>query len=89
MPSASGHECVRVLVALGWIPLFWNDESCLIERGTFRVTIPLDPALPSETLKAILLKTGVGTVEFVAALEKIRTGRLRAYAEGLCAKRRA
>ena len=89
MPSASGHECVRVLVAFGWLPLFWDDRSCVIERGTFRITIPLDPALPSETLMAILLEAGVATIDFVHALEKIQTGRLRAYVEGLSAKRKA
>lgn len=89
MPSASGHECVRVLVALGWMPLFWDDQSCAVERGAFRIAIPLDPALPSETLTAILLEAGVGTMEFVDALEKIRTGRLRAYADDMNAKRKA
>jgi hypothetical protein len=89
MPSASGHECVRVLVSLGWLPLFWNDESCVVERGPFRITVPLDPALPSETLTAVLLDAGVGVIDFVDALEKIRTGRLLAYADDLGAKRKA
>ncbi len=89
MPSASGHECVRVLVALGWMPIFWDDKSCVIEREPFRITIPLDAALPSERLTALLLDARVGTMEFVDALEKIRTGRLRAYADDISAKRRA
>lgn len=89
MPSASGHECVRVLVALGWMPFSWDDESCVVERGALRVTIPLEPALPSETLTGILLEAGVGTMDFVDALEKIRTGRLRAYPDDVGAKRRA
>lgn len=89
MPSASGHECVRVLVGLGWLPLFWNDESCVVERGPFRIAIPLHPALSSEALTAILLEVGVGTMDFVDALEKIRTGRLHAYADDMSAKRKA
>ncbi|HEX8790578.1 MAG TPA: hypothetical protein VF765_06470 [Polyangiaceae bacterium] len=89
MPSASGHECVRVLVALGWMPLRWDDQSCIVERGSFRISVPLEPDLPSETLTAILLDAGVGTIDFVDALEKIRTGRLRAYADDMSAKRKA
>lgn len=89
MPSTSGHECVRVLVSLGWLPLFWDAGSCVVERGVFRITIPLDPALASETLTSILLEAGVGTMDFVDALEKIRTGRLHAYADELSAKRKA
>ncbi len=89
MPSASGHECVRVFVALGWLPLVWDETSCVVEREPFRVTIPLDPALPSETLTTILLEAGVGTMDFVDGLEKIRTGRLHAYADDMSAKRRA
>ena len=89
MPSASGHECVRVLVSLGWMPLHWDDQACLIERGTFRIEIPLDAALPSEKLTAILVDAGVGTMDFVDALEKIRTGRLRAYAEDMSARQKA
>ena len=89
MPSASGHECVRVLVSLGWMPLSWDESSCVIERGTLRVTVPLDPALPSETLMGILVDAGVGTMDFVDALEKIRTGRLTAYTDDASTKRRA
>lgn len=89
MPSASGHECVRVLVALGWMPHAWDDQKCAVERGAFRITVPLDPALSSEALTSILLEAGVGTMDFVDALEKIRTGRLLAYADGMSAKRKA
>lgn len=89
MPGASGHECVRVFVGLGWMPLFWDDRSCVVERDTLRITIPLDPALPSDELTAILLEAGVGALEFVEALEKIRTGRLRAYGDDVSEKRKA
>ena len=88
LPRASGHECVRVLVSLGWLPLSWTDRECLIERGHFQVTVPLDPRLDSETLVRILRETAIGTLSFVDALERIRTGSLRAYADEIGAKRK-
>lgn len=73
MPTASGMECVRVLLGLGWIAAHWNRLECHLENGRFAVTIPLDEALASERVAAIADMAGVPRLAFVLGLERVRS----------------
>lgn len=73
MPSASGAECVRVLVGLGWMATTWNERECLLEKGPTVLAVPLEPALPPIFVAAIAGAAGISPLAFVAALERKRT----------------
>ena len=83
MPSVSGIECVRALVGLGWMPAWWTDRECRLEKEPFAVTVPLDSELSSERVTAIAGLTGVPPIAFVNGLEQILTQRMSAYATAL------
>lgn len=74
MPTASGTECVRVLVSLGWMPVSWTPRECNLQKGDLALTVPLDPVLSSTQMEALVAVTGLSPYGFVEALEKIRTG---------------
>lgn len=76
IPPASGIECVRTLVALGWVPLAWTDRECQLEKGHFALTVPLDAELSSTRLAAIVDLAVEVPLAFVAALERVRTRRM-------------
>lgn len=78
MPGASGVECVRVLVSLGWMPASWTDTECHLENGTHTLTVPLEPALAATRLAELVDRAGLTPLAFVSALEKLRTARMRA-----------
>ena len=82
MPSASGVECVQVLVALGWLALGWTDRECLLEKGLLAIELPLDPKLSSEAVAYIVELAGESPFAFVGRLEHIRTTRITADLEG-------
>lgn len=75
MPTASGTECVRVLVSLGWMPIAWTARECHLQKDGLTLTVPLGPELASERVSALAALGGVPPYVFVEALEKIRTGR--------------
>lgn len=75
MPTASGTECVRVLVSLGWMPIVWTVRECHLQNNGRALTVPLVPELPSERVSALATLAGISPYAFVDALEKIRTGR--------------
>lgn len=79
MPRASGTECVRVLVGLGWMALVWTDRECLLEKGVLAITVPLQPKLSSEAVVSVVELAGESPLAFVAGLERIRTQRMTAY----------
>lgn len=81
MPGASGTECVRVLVGLGWLALGWTERECQLEKGVLAITVPLDRKLSSEAVAAIVELTGESPLAFVAGLERIRTQRVTALIE--------
>jgi hypothetical protein len=72
MPAASGLECVRVLMALGWIAAHWTKRECRLENGRFALGVPLDGSLASDRVAAIADMAGVPRLAFVAGLERIR-----------------
>lgn len=74
MPTASGTECVRVLVSLGWMPIAWTARECHLQNDGQALTVPLVPELPSEHVSALAALARVSPYVFVDALEKIRTG---------------
>lgn len=76
MPTASGIECVRVLVGLGWLPEIWSQSECHLQRGDVALVVPLDPELSSTQVGAIADRAGISPLVFVEVLEKIRTGRI-------------
>ncbi|HEX8790584.1 MAG TPA: hypothetical protein VF765_06500 [Polyangiaceae bacterium] len=78
MPTASGTECVRVLVALGWMALGWTDRECQLEKGLLAITVSLEPELSSEAVAGIVELAGESPFVFVARLESIRTLRVTA-----------
>jgi hypothetical protein len=80
MPTASGIECVRVLLALGWVAAHWTTSECHLENGRFALTVPLDGALSSERIAAIADMAGVPRIAFVAGLERVRTHDMEATA---------
>jgi hypothetical protein len=73
MPCASGVECVRVLVGLGWMATTWNDRECLLEKGRTVLAVPLEPVLQPSLVAAIAGAAGISPLAFVAALERMRT----------------
>ncbi len=79
MPSASGVECVRVLVSLGWIAGHWTDADCFLQNGRFSLQVPLDPQLSSERVLEIVKLAGIAPLAFVETLERIRTRQTTAY----------
>lgn len=89
LPSVSGIECVRALVGLGWMPAWWTDRECRLEKEPLAVTVPLDPELSSEKVRAIAELAGVTPLAFVDGLERILTQRMSAYATALGQLRRA
>jgi hypothetical protein len=88
MPGVSGIECVRALVGLGWMPAWWTDRECQLEKESLAVTIPLDQELSSEKVTAIAGLAGVPPIAFVNGLETILTQRMSAYATALGELRR-
>ncbi len=73
MPSASGIECVRVLVSFGWMATTWDERECLLENGRTVLAIPLEPSLPPPLVAAIAGAAGIAPLAFVGALERRRT----------------
>lgn len=73
MPSASGVECVRVLVGFGWMARSWDERECLLENGSTVLAIPLEPSLPPSLVAAIAGAAGIPPLAFVGALERRRT----------------
>ncbi len=71
MPSASGIECVRALIALGWVPGWWTERECALENGRCAVTVPLDRALSSARVTSLANLAGVPPFAFVEALERV------------------
>lgn len=80
MPSASGPECVRVLLAFGWTAVHWSEEECFLHNGRFAVQVPLDSRLAPERVLEIVRLAGVAPLAFVEGLERIRTQQISAYA---------
>ncbi len=78
MPSASGIDCVRTLVGLGWLPTWWSDRECRLEKEPLGVTVPLEPELSSAKVAVIAGLAGVPPIAFVQGLEKILTQRMSA-----------
>jgi hypothetical protein len=83
LPDVSAPECVRVLVTLGWLPLHWDDRECVLERGLFRIRVPLDGRLGGAGLATLLAGAAIPLFEFVEQLERIRAGGMTAYADQL------
>lgn len=81
LPKASGVECVRVLVSLGWLPVLWTERECQLEKGPITLMVPLDSELSSRLVHAIVDLARVGPLAFVNGLERLRTGRVRALLE--------
>lgn len=73
MPTASGVECVRVLVGFGWMASAWTDVECVLEKGAYAITVPLEPALPPALVDAIAGAAGIAPYAFVDAVERRRT----------------
>jgi hypothetical protein len=73
MPSASGVECVRVLVGFGWMATTWNGRECLLEKGLTVLAVPLEPELQPPFVAAIAGAAGISPLAFVGALERRRT----------------
>jgi hypothetical protein len=73
MPHASGVECVRVLVGLGWMATTWDERECLLEKGPTVLAVPLDPVLSPALVATIAGAAGISPLAFVAALERRRT----------------
>lgn len=88
MPSASGLECVRVLIGFGWIAAHWTAEECLLENGRFVLRVPVDGILASERVAEIATLAGVARLAFVAGLERIRAQEATALAVGIANPRR-
>lgn len=83
MPGASGIECIRALVSLGWMPAWWTDCECQLEKEPLSIRIPLDPVLRPEVVAAIVNLAGVSPLAFIEALEQIVTRRIANYASEL------
>ena len=72
MPTASGLECVRVLVGFGWIAAHWSAGDCCLENGRFVLRVPVDGLLTSERVSEIATLAGIAPRAFVTRLERIR-----------------
>lgn len=82
MPSASGLECVRVLIGLGWIAAHWTEAECRLENGRFSLRVPMDAVLSPERVAEMAELAGVTPLAFVAGLERVRTQEVAAFAIG-------
>lgn len=71
MPTASGVECVRALIALGWVPAWWTQRECELVNGRCAVTVPLEAALSPARVTSIANLAGVPPFAFVEALERV------------------
>ena len=89
MPSASGTECVRVLVALGWMALGWSDREGQLEKWILAISVPLAPRLSPDAVAGIVDLAGESAFAFVAGLERIRTRRVMEYIGDVGSSRKA
>lgn len=83
LPTASGLECVRVLVGFGWIAAHWTAGECRLENGRFVLRVPVDGVLTSERVAEIATLAGIAPLAFVGGLERIRTQEASALAAGI------
>ncbi len=70
VPPASGEECVRALVSLGFRVRYCEGNQVLLVAGQRAVAVPLVQQLRREALIVILKAADVAAVAFTRALEQ-------------------
>ncbi|HEX8796227.1 MAG TPA: hypothetical protein VF765_34995 [Polyangiaceae bacterium] len=79
MPTASGLECVRVLIGLGWLAAHWTEAECHLENGRFAIRVPMDAVISSERVAELASLAGITPIAFVAGLERVRRQEVAAF----------
>jgi hypothetical protein len=71
LPPISGDLCVRVLLACGWLPVGWTEQTCALEHEGTQILVPRHSPLDPDLLADLLYTGRIVPLAFIMALERI------------------